>query len=61
MKEVVFSDVSVNQKFTYENNEYIKTDQKKISCCKFINAHLVGNTNQTIGIRPNQTVKVDTE
>jgi len=59
MKQVPFSEVALGQRFVYQNMEYIKIEQKRISCCKFTNCHAVGNTNQKIGIKPAETVEVD--
>ncbi len=59
MKQVPFSEVALGQRFVYKNFEYIKIEQKRISCCKFTNAHIVGDLNQKIGIKPVETVEVD--
>lgn len=59
MKQVPFSQVELNQRFVYKNSEYIKIEQKRVSCCRFTNAHIVGDVNQKIGIRPQEVVEVD--
>jgi hypothetical protein len=41
---VKFSDVEVGTKFFYEEKEYTKTAKVKISCCKSVNAQLVGSS-----------------
>jgi hypothetical protein len=58
MKTVNFSAVKVNQTFSYNGKEYVKLETKKVSCCKFTNAHLVGDPNQKIGIKPTVIVEV---
>ena len=58
MKKVPFSQVAVGQTFTYKNSQYVKLETTKVSCCRFTNAHLVGNTNQKIGVKPVEQVEV---
>lgn len=59
MKQVPFNEVALDQRFTYKNIEYIKENQVRVSCCRFTNAHAVGNANQKIGIKPSEMVEVD--
>lgn len=58
MKSVKFSDVKIGAEFTYNDNQYTKLQQKKISCCKSINASLVSSPNQKILIKEDETVEV---
>lgn len=58
MKSVPFSSVKVNDTFTYKGSDYVKLQTNKISCCKFTNAHLVGNPNKKIGVKPTEQVEV---
>lgn len=58
MKSVPFNEVQVGQTFTYNGNEYVKIENKKINCCRFTNAHLVGDENQKIGVKPIENVEV---
>lgn len=58
MKSVAFKDLVVGAVFTYKNNEYIKVDMKKITCCKFVNAKLKADPKQEIGVSPQQKVEI---
>jgi hypothetical protein len=58
MKEVLFKDVAVGSNFRYEDKECQKIPEKRISCCKRLNAIvLVDNTK--VGIKPLTKVRVD--
>lgn len=55
-----FAEVAVGQKFKFNNIEYTKTDEIKVSCCKRLNA--VNNADQNkIMVSPNQEVELVTE
>lgn len=41
---VKFADVEVGTKFVYAEKEYTKIAKVKISCCKSVNAQLVGSS-----------------
>lgn len=58
MKTVSFNEVQVGAEFTYNGNQYTKLEQKKISCCKSINASLVSDANQKVFIKPQDTVEI---
>lgn len=48
MTEKDFRDIGVGQRFIYNNIEYIRTQENRISCCKVTNAQAVTNSdNQT--------------
>jgi len=53
-----FVDIPVGTKFTFENNEYVKIPDNRVSCCKVLNAHLVANPNQKVMIVPISDVEV---
>lgn len=55
---VKFSDVANGTQFVANGIEYIKTETVKISCCRSINAHAVGNEANTTFITPNADVEV---
>ena len=59
MKTVPFSEVAVGAKFLYNNNEYVKINAVKISCCKSINAHAVSNPQSKIFVNPNSQVNIN--
>ena len=55
---VPFSQVAVGSTFTYNGQEYVKTEKKKISCCKFFNATATDNVHLKIGLKGPETVEV---
>lgn len=59
MKTVQFKDVAVNKTFTFNGTEYKKIEEKRISCCKYINACSVADANNKVGIKPLTEVQVD--
>lgn len=55
-----FSEVTVGQKFKFNNIEYTKIAEIKVSCCKRLNA--VNSTDQNkIMVSPNEEVELVTE
>jgi hypothetical protein len=58
MKSVPFRELKVGDEFTYKDNNYVKANQIKISCCKFTNAYLVDNNKKKIGLKPQEMVEV---
>jgi hypothetical protein len=61
MKQIAFAELKVGDKLVYNNSEYIKTDKKQITCCRFTNAYLEADPNQKIGITPQTIVEVPDE
>lgn len=59
MKKVKFKELQVNDKFTLNNTEYKKVTEKKISCCKRLNACLVSDENQLIQVQPLTEVEIN--
>jgi hypothetical protein len=59
MQKVQFKDVKINQTFIMDNKEYLKIEEKRISCCKFTNACLKDNTNHKLGIKPLTEVEIN--
>lgn len=53
-----FSELSVGTKFIYNNTEYEKISQVKVSCCKSLNAKSTANEKQRIFVIPAAEVKV---
>jgi hypothetical protein len=51
-----FSELSVGDQFTYKNTTYTKTEPKKVSCCKTLNAVNLSN-NQKVMIKPIEEVE----
>jgi len=54
-----FKDINIDQVFTYKNTQYKKIPEKKISCCKRLNACAVGSKKTEIQINPLEDVEVD--
>ena len=59
MKQILFSEVNINQKFVYKAQEFIKEEKKQKTCCTYTNAHAVSDANRKIGVKPNETVEVE--
>lgn len=57
---MTFAEVSVGQKFKFNNIVYTKTEPQKVSCCKTLNAVNLEN-NQKVMIKPNDVVELVTE
>ena len=55
-----FSELTVGQKFKFNNEEYIKTEPTKVSCCKTLNSVKVQN-NEKVMIRPMSDVEAIVE
>jgi hypothetical protein len=41
-----FSELAIGARFVYNNIEYIKTEDVRISCCKVINCYVAADANQ---------------
>jgi hypothetical protein len=59
MAKVKFKDLKVNDTFTLNNTEYKKVVEKKISCCKRLNACLASDEKQMIQVTPITEVEVN--
>lgn len=55
-----FSEVQVGQKFTFQNQEYVKITAEKVSCCRSLNAQNLTNNNK-VTIAPEAGVELVTE
>lgn len=56
--QIEFKDVNVNQNFTYDNKNYVKVNTVKVSCCRSVNCHVVGNAKDRTFLQPNTKVEV---
>lgn len=54
-----FKDLSVGERFTLNGIEYTKITEVKISCCKRVNAHAVGNEKNRINVTPDTEIVVN--
>jgi hypothetical protein len=54
-----FKDLAVNDEFTLNGVKYKKTEEKRVSCCRSINACGVDNAQQKIQVKPLDEVVVD--
>jgi hypothetical protein len=59
MKAVLFKTLSVGQVFTYDNKQYIRVADQKVSCCKILNAAETNNPDTKIMIKPLVTVQIE--
>lgn len=57
---MTFAELTVGQKFKYNNTTYTKTEPQKVSCCKTLNAVNLDN-NEKVMIKPNDAVELVTE
>jgi len=55
---VRFVDIAVGTKFTFEEKEYVKIKDERITCCKVNNAALASDTNKKTMIIPVSDVNV---
>lgn len=54
--EKIFKDIKVGQHFLYQDKEYVRITQKKITCCKSANAALASDPSKIIMVAPLQKV-----
>jgi hypothetical protein len=54
-----FGELSVGDRFTFNGQEFIKTNDIRISCCKTVNACAVNNRDNTIYVQPSSEVRVN--
>jgi hypothetical protein len=54
-----FHELQVNDKFTYDNVEYIRIPDERISCCKVLNAKVVATNEKAFIVPANDVTKVD--
>lgn len=59
MKTVKFKDVPVDTNFTSNGVEYKKTVDKRVSCCKTINAVVAADEKQSAAFKPLTDVEVN--
>jgi len=59
MKEIEFKELKVNDKFTLNGTEYIKIQDKRISCCKVLNAVNASQSTEAIQVKPLTVVQVN--
>ena len=45
MSNVKFSSLAIGQSFIYNSQEYVKTQEVRISCCKKANCRVQANSN----------------
>lgn len=59
MKEIQFKDLKVNDKFILNGTEYTRIPDKRVSCCKIINAANASNPSDKIPVKPLTTVQIN--
>jgi len=59
MKEVQFKELKVGDKFILNDIEYIRAEDKRISCCRTLNAYNAANPGEKIQVKPLIMVKID--
>jgi predicted CxxxxCH...CXXCH cytochrome family protein len=55
----LFSELAVGDRFTSNGQEYIKIQDVRVSCCRSVNCHSVGNVNSKSFIHPSTMVTVN--
>ena len=56
-----FKDLNVDEQFTLNGVDYKKIQEKRVSCCRSINACSVANPEQKIQVKPLDEVVVSDE
>ncbi len=57
--EKAFKDLNVGDIFTINNANYVKVAEVKVSCCRSVNAHVVGSPAQRTFFPPGTPVQVN--
>lgn len=55
----LFQELGVGDRFLYNGQEFIKTEEIRVSCCRTINAKASNDHNSTAYIQPTATVVVN--
>lgn len=59
MKEIQFKDLNVNDKFILNGTEYTRIQDKRVSCCRVLNASNVSNAKDVIQVKPLTVVQIN--
>ena len=59
MKEVQFKELKVNDKFILNDIEYVRVPDKRVSCCRVLNATNASNNKEIIAVKPLTIVKIN--
>lgn len=51
-----FGELSVGDRFLFNNQEFVKTNEVRISCCRTVNASAASDSNNTVYIQPTTIV-----
>lgn len=54
-----FGELSVGDRFIFNNQEFVKTTEVRVSCCRTINACAANDSNNKVYIQPSSTVTVN--
>lgn len=54
-----FGELAVGDRFVFNNQEYIKTNEVRVSCCRSINACSANDSNNKVYIQPSSLVTVN--
>lgn len=54
-----FAELSVGDRFTFNGQEFVKTNEVRVSCCRTINASLANDSSNTVYIQPSTVVTVN--
>jgi hypothetical protein len=55
----LFQDLKVGDRFIYNGQEFVKTEDIRVSCCRTINAKASNDSNNTTYIQPGTSVVVN--
>ena len=54
-----FGELSVGDRFTFNGQQFVKTNEVRISCCRTVNASAADNSSNTVYIQPTTVVTVN--
>ena len=59
MTNKMFQELQVGDRFTLNNQEFVKTQDVRVSCCKTVNASAVANSGNAVYVQPTTMVTVN--
>jgi hypothetical protein len=59
MKDIQFKDLKVDDKFVLNGTEYTRIQDKRVSCCRVLNACNVANAKDIIQVKPLTMVQIN--
>lgn len=59
MNSKLFQELNVGDRFIFNGQEFIKTEDVRVSCCRSVNAKAASDSNNVVYIQPSTTVNVN--